>query len=87
LESGHNFESSLLDKRFAFIDDVWRDDVINVEGWNFNLDSLDAVTSYDADSLFWILASTSFGFLDADKPLELGFQGWLRSVRNNIIYF
>jgi len=77
--------SSLFDKRLALINDVWRDDVVNVESRNFNLDSLHAVASDNADSLFWILAASSFGFLDAYKPFELGFEGWLGRVSNNII--
>lgn len=56
-----------------------------MEGWNFNLNSFHAVAGDYAGSLLFVLVSC-FGVLDADKPLELGFEVWLRSVGHNIVY-
>lgn len=74
LERRHQLPSPPGDELLTLFVDERRDDVVLVEGRNFDLDSLDAVATDEADLGVAALLGLGRSKLQGDEPLDPGLE-------------
>jgi hypothetical protein len=74
LERGDNLTTALLNQLFTLLHHIRRHNIINMLGWDLDLNPLDTVTANDADSVLLCLLLVDGVLnwvLEADQPLDL----------------